>query len=240
MATLTPAEAAASITTTHSLFPKPDWLTLTLTTIPPSPKPAQLKTLLFRLLSQPISTTLQPASNTCFPATIHDPTSIGKSQILAGPIACQVIAIEDIGSSKFDQLERLEMKARGEAKRGNQVIQITAEGDDVVALKPWEQAARAGPHKLLLEDAVGRRVWAFENGPVDGVGLEMNLGCKMVLQTVLVLRGVVMIDSGCARVLGGKVEELNKAWEGDGKRAWLQRMIDEEKAARDRVERGGR
>ena len=84
-----------------------------------------------------------------------------------------------------------------------------------------------GPHKLVLQDAAGTNVVAFELESVpklcigdDGI----NIGCKMVLQPgTLVRRGVVMLTPGTVRVLGGKIEPWDKKWREDRKK----RLIDE-------------
>jgi len=64
----------------------------------------------------------------------------------------------------------------------------------------------------LLEDAAGRRVWAFELAPVKGVKVGMNIGCKMLLRGCAVGRGVVLLTPETASVLGGLVEAMQKQW----------------------------
>jgi len=67
-------------------------------------------------------------------------------------------------------------------------------------------------HKLLLEDAAGRRVWGFELEPVISIKVGMNIGAKLLLRGCTVARGVVLLTAATATVLGGKVEALQVAW----------------------------
>ncbi|KAI5776871.1 hypothetical protein EDC01DRAFT_680631 [Geopyxis carbonaria] len=67
-------------------------------------------------------------------------------------------------------------------------------------------------HKVLLEDASGRRAWGVEEGRVEGVREGMNIGAKMVLKGCGVARGVVMLGPATASVMGGRIEEAHKAW----------------------------
>lgn len=74
-----------------------------------------------------------------------------------------------------------------------------------------------GPHKLLLEDANGTRVYAFEFKPISGVGIGMNIGSKVVIRDAKVVRGVLMLQPGNTTLVGGKVEELHKNWREERK-----------------------
>lgn len=72
-------------------------------------------------------------------------------------------------------------------------------------------AGIAGPFKLLLQDARGTRVYAFELGRVEGLA-GLDVGGKLVLRGCEVARGVVLLDSRVCVVLGGKIEALSEAW----------------------------
>ena len=72
--------------------------------------------------------------------------------------------------------------------------------------------ASTGPHKLLLQDSKGTKVYALEMRNIDGVGTNMNIGCKSVLRNITVARGVILLEPGNVTVLGGKIEPLHKAW----------------------------
>ena len=53
----------------------------------------------------------------------------------------------------------------------------------------------------------------------------MSIGCKMVLKNALVARGVVLLEPATTVVLGGKMEELHKAWK-EGRKAELKAAIE--------------
>lgn len=203
--------------TTHllsrGLHPSPTWLTTTfLPTIrPTTPLPALKQTALFRLLASDITQTLQRTPSSVFPPDIHNATI--RERRLAGPIAVQVLDIEDIGRSRWSQAEALEAAERGETTKGREIIRAVpaedgGEGPDADA----DVAGSGGPHKLVLQDAQGVRVFGIELTAVEGVGVGMNIGAKIVLRDVLVARGVVLLEPGSVKVEGGKIEGAHKAW----------------------------
>ena len=133
----------------------------------------------------------------------------------------QVLSVEDMSKSRWEQIEAIEALERGEGTKGREIIRVAAteEGED-------ENAARdGGPHKLALQDAKGTRIYAIELKGVEGVGLGMSMGCKMVLRNVVVARGVVLLEPGTTSVLGGKIEGLHKAWK-EGRKAELKAAIE--------------
>ena len=146
-----------------------------------------------------------------------------KERRLSGPIAVQVLAVEDMSKSRWEQIEAIEALERGEGTKGREIIRVaTAEDDDSSGAGVQRGG---GPHKLLLQDAAGRRVYGIELKGLDGVGLGMSIGCKVVLKNVLVARGVVLLEPATVTVLGGKIEELHKAWK-EGRKAELKAAIE--------------
>jgi RecQ-mediated genome instability protein 1 len=145
----------------------------------------------------------------------------------ADGIVVQVLDITDITSSLGDSLERLEMTERGEAMRGREVIRIVPGENDNENPGASGEARGGGRsmHKLLVEDAAGRRVWGFELTPVTGVKVGMNIGAKILLRGCTVARGVILMTAGTATVMGGKVEALQKAWV-DGRKETLKSGIE--------------
>lgn len=80
------------------------------------------------------------------------------------------------------------MYPAGAAGRGRDVIRTVVPGAEegpgprpALAVPPATATGSTGPHKLLLEDAAGRRAWAFELDRVPGieVGGRMKLGAKV-------------------------------------------------------------
>ena len=133
----------------------------------------------------------------------------------------QVLSVEDMSKSRWEQIEAIEALERGEGTKGREIIRVAAteEGED-------DNVARdGGPHRLALQDAKGTRIYGIELTGVDGVGLGMSMGCKMVLRNVVVARGVVLLEPGTTTVLGGKIEGLHKAWK-EGRKAELKAAIE--------------
>ena len=141
-----------------------------------------------------------------------------------GPIAVQVLAVEDMSKSRWEQIEAIEALERGEGTKGREIIRVTAteEGNE----ESSGVAARGGgPHKLALQDALGSRVYGIELKGVEGVGVGMSMGCKMILKNVVVARGMVLLEPGTVTVVGGKIEGLHKAWK-EGRKAELRAAIE--------------
>ncbi|KAF2178023.1 RecQ mediated genome instability protein-like protein Rmi1 [Zopfia rhizophila CBS 207.26] len=201
------------------LHPTPQWLASHLTTIRPNtPLPALKQTALFRLLASDITISLSPPPNTVFPADILNARI--QSRHVAGPILCQVLDVEDIGHSRWSQAEAIEAKERGETTKGREIIRIVpveagADGEANVGASESK-----GPHKLLLQDAKGMKVYALELRGIEGVGVGMSIGAKLVLRDVGIARGVVMLEPRGVQMLGGKIEALDKAWK-DGRKERL-------------------
>ncbi|KAI9816498.1 MAG: hypothetical protein M1827_001630 [Pycnora praestabilis] len=200
------------LSTTKSLFPSPTWLQSFLSTQRlTTPLPALTQSALFRLLASDITTTLSTTTttpSTCFPTDIHNAEI--KERRLAGPIAVQVLDVEDIGKSRWEQVEAIEASERGEGTKGREIIRVVLSDAQNGSEEPLIHSA--GPHKLLLQDAKGARVYGIEVKGVRGVGVGMSIGSKMVLTDVLVARGVVLLDQEKASCLGGKIEGLHRAW----------------------------
>jgi len=208
--------------TTKHLTPTPTWLTAFLSTQRPNiPLPALQKTALFRLQTSDITTTLVSTATSTFPANISDAQV--QTRTLAGPITVQVLEIEDVGRSRWSQIEAIESAERGETTKGREVVRVvpSEEGGDGLDVS----GGGTGPCKLLLQDGRGMRVYAFEMEGMEGVNAGMALGAKMVLRNVVVARGVVMMEAGTATVLGGKIEGLDKMWR-EGRKDRLRAGID--------------
>ena len=142
---------------------------------------------------------------------------------LAGSIAVQVLAVEDMSKSRWEQIEAIEALERGEGTRGREIIRVAAVEDEDSAGTTVQRGG--GPHKLVLQDAAGRRAYGIELRGLEGVGMGMSIGCKVVLKNALVARGVVLLEPATTVVLGGKIEELHKAWK-EGRKAELKAAIE--------------
>jgi RecQ-mediated genome instability protein 1 len=122
-----------------------------------------------------------------------------------------VLDIEDIGQSRWSQVEAIEARERGEMTKGREIVRvIEPENDDSgQAAAPIQSK---GPFKLLLQDAKGLQIYALALRDVDGLSTNMNMGVKLLLRNIDVRRAVVMLEPGNVQILGGKLEALDKAW----------------------------
>ncbi|KAK6502861.1 hypothetical protein TWF481_007901 [Arthrobotrys musiformis] len=209
-------QISSHLVSTKSILPSQTWLASFLSTQKPNlPFQSLTQTALFRLLASEITLSVQPTPENTFPSAIHDVKN--ASSRLKGPIVAQIVDVEDIGHSKLSQLDALESAERGEKMKGKEVIRVVpGEGEDNDP-DNLGLTGVGGPHKLLLEDANGTRVYAFEFKPLNGVGIGMNIGTKLVIRDAKVVRGVLMLQPGNTTLVGGKVEELHKTWREERK-----------------------
>ena len=177
------------------------------------PLPALKQTALFRLINTDITSTLQNSSGSSFPPDILNAEI--QQRVIQGPIVVQVLDVEDIGRSRWSQVEAIESEEKGEKTKGKEIVRVTAGEEDET-----ESKNSVGPHKLLLQDSQGTCVYGFELSSVDGVGIGMNIGTKIVLRGVTVARSTVLLEPKAVMMLGGKIEDLHKKWR-DGRKETL-------------------
>jgi RecQ-mediated genome instability protein 1 len=176
------------------------------------PLPALIATAKVRLLSSDFT---QPnvldSSTFAFPPDITNPAI--KEFKLTGPIPVQVIGVEDIRRSRWEQIEAIEAHERGETTRGREIIRVVAaeEGEDGMPALP-AAVPGSGLHKLVLQDVKGQRIYGFELRPVPKIEMGMSIGTKIVLMGCVVARGMALLEPGTVVILGGKIEEAHKAW----------------------------
>jgi len=216
------AELTQHLNSRH-LHPTPAWLqSFVSTTRPNTPMAALKQTALFRLLATDITTTLVQSANTVFPIDVLNARV--PSRNVAGPIVCQVLDIDDIGLSRWAQVEAIEAKERGETTKGREIVRVVENENDGTTVAPAVQSK--GPFKLLLQDAKGVKVYALDLRGIDGINTSMTMGAKLVMRNVDVRRAVFMLEPGGVQVLGGKIEALDKAWK-DGRK---ERLVNAAKA----------
>lgn len=202
------AELTQHLNARH-LYPTAAWLQSFVPTIRPNtPLPALKQTALFRLLATDITTSLAPPANTVFPIDVLNAKI--QSRHVAGPVICQVLDIEDIGLSRWAQVEAIEAKERGETTKGREIVRVVENENKGEAVAPAVQSK--GPFKVLLQDAKGTKVYGIDLRGIDGLNSTMTMGVKLLLRNVDVRRAVVMLEPGYVQVLGGKIEILDKAW----------------------------
>jgi RecQ-mediated genome instability protein 1 len=190
------------------LYPATAWIQAFLaTTRPNTPLPALKQTVAFRLLATDITTSLSQPVASVFPNDVLKGTT--QSRVLAGPIVCQILDIEDIGHSRWSQVEAIEARERGEMTKGREIVRVVEQANDDSTAAPIQSK---GPFKLLLQDAQGVKVYALDVRGIDGLNTSMTMGVKLALRNIDVRRGVIMLEPGSVQILGGKLEALDKAW----------------------------
>jgi len=138
-----------------------------------------------------------------------------KERHLRGPMAVQVLDVEDIGRSRWSQVEAIEAQERGEKTKGREIIRVVDDENDTDP--SLHEGHSSGPHKLLLQDAAGTAMYAMVLSPVDEIGVQMSIGTKMVLTDCVVARGVLLLEPKHMRILGGKVDAWDRKWREDRK-----------------------
>ncbi|QDS71289.1 hypothetical protein FKW77_001245 [Venturia effusa] len=214
MAATNLAHEISSHLLSKGLIPTQAWLQTFLTSQKPSiPLHAIKQTAFFRLTASDITHTLQKSANTVFPDDIHNGQL--RERRIAGPVVVQVLGVEDIGKSAWSQLEALEAEERGETTKGREIIRVLPgeEGPETTTQQS------SGPHKLMMQDVQGVCVFGLELESVNGIGLGMNIGTKILLKDVVAARGLLLLEPSCVTVVGGKIEELHQAWKKGRKEA---------------------
>lgn len=140
-----------------------------------------------------------------------------KERRLGVDVVVMVLGVEDVGKSKWGQVEAVEEGEKREKREGREVVRVVDGGDHLVGGGAGAAAAAAatgkGTCKLLLCDAAGAQIYGFETSSVEGVHAGMNIGAKILLKRdLLVARGVLLLEPAACVVLGGKVEALMKEW----------------------------
>ncbi|XDG05218.1 hypothetical protein ABKA04_004833 [Annulohypoxylon sp. FPYF3050] len=201
---------------------------------PLPPLPALVATVKARLLAADITNpALFEAPGPAFPPNISNPEV--KETKLPRDVAVQVLDIDNLSKSKWEQVEEIEAIARGEQTRGREIIRLPTgnedaeDGEDGGAVAATQQAssgrdaalnasiasaAKGATHRLVLQDCRGQKAHALELKRVDRIGVgSLNIGEKMVIRKgATVARGVLLLEPATCVVLGGKVEAWQKAW----------------------------
>ncbi|KAG9669609.1 hypothetical protein KCU99_g6763, partial [Aureobasidium melanogenum] len=176
-----------------------------------TPLPALQKTALFRILASDFTSSIKDTPTNTLPPNALNPTV--KELRVPDSIPLQVLDIEDIGRSAWSQVEAIEAQERGETTKGREVIRVVpGEEADPVRDGTAPITKSNGPHKLLLQDAKGTKIYGFEVTDVDGIDLNLGIGAKLILKNMTIARGVILLDPTSTQLLGGKVDVWDKAW----------------------------
>ncbi|KAF8866286.1 hypothetical protein BDZ45DRAFT_720404 [Acephala macrosclerotiorum] len=200
-----------------------------------------------RLLSADITSIEILAPNTPFLPPILSNVRT-QSTTVPNDTFVQVLDVLDIGRSKWDQIEALESERKGETTKGREVIRVLPqnEGNEhdrgstaatqapaLARSQAQTQTISHGPHKLLLQDVKGNKIWAFELKKVPKIGIGaggISIGCKLWLKKgCQVARGTVMLEPQTCMIMGGKIEGLDKSWR-EGREQRLREEVERERA----------
>lgn len=159
-----------------------------------------------------------------FPSNLSDPTV--KEAKLRADVWTQVLDVEDLSRSRWDQVEALEAVERGEFTRGREVIRLGGGAEDGAEEQQTQQtqapqqvlntvnSGKNATHRIVLQDCKGNKVYALELTRVPKMGIgSTHIGEKILLKKgTVVARGTVMMEPTMCEILGGKVEAWQKAW----------------------------
>lgn len=270
------AQVSSALQQKHGITINEQWLNNILTSQGhnPPPLPALTSTVNFRLLASDITTSITtPTAIDALPPQASDVNV--KQRQLQGTVIVQVLDVVDVGSSKWSQVEAIERVERGEEVRGREVVRtvdgMDAEHDEPVTTNTTTTTTNntpatntnkkltPGPHKLLVQDARGTKVLAFELEKIPKIGIAISagailpasarnqglassntiatedpgmfIGCKILLRPGTVIRrGMIMLTAERCQVLGGKVQTWDQKWRQERKQR-LTALVMEDRAA---------
>ncbi|KAJ3579156.1 hypothetical protein NPX13_g1409 [Xylaria arbuscula] len=218
---------------------------------PLPPLPALIATVKTRFLAADLTNhALFDSPSPAFPPNASNPEV--QEVKLTWDIPVQVLDIENLSKSKWEQVEELEAIARGEQTRGQEVIrlptgseedelsvdgqatQTATDGVERPALRSGavtsanlaNAATKNSTHRLVLQDCKCQRLYAFELKRIDRIGIgTLNIGEKIMLKRGTILaRGTLLLDATTCTILGGKIEAWQKEWV-DGRLSRLREAV---------------
>lgn len=215
-------------------FPSQPFLTSLVTARnPPPPLPSLLATAKARLLACDLTSVIViDQSSPSLPQGLDDPSK--ENLRLTRDVHVQVVDVENLSLSRWEQVEELEAVERGETTRGREVIRVTDDAEQDPSSAQTQPQSRPAPptagksatHRLTLQDCSGKRIFAIELRRIEKIGVgKTNMGEKILLKAgTVVARGNVLITPENCVVLGGKVDAWQRAWV-EGRMARLKEAI---------------
>jgi RecQ-mediated genome instability protein 1 len=195
---------------------------------PPPPVTSLIATAKARLLASDLT-----SSGLLDPSASFLPAGVGNVEVkesrLPRDVVLQVLDMENLSKSRWEQVEELEAIARGEKTQGREIVRLPTgsaeeqnEGDAPPEDRPRPGAGGVGigagsrnaMHKLVLQDCKGQKAFGLEVKRIDRFGVgRLNIGEKLVVKSgAVVARGVILLDPSNCVALGGKVEAWQKPW----------------------------
>lgn len=144
----------------------------------------------------------------------------------------QVLDIEDIGTSLWAQVEKIEQVERGETIRGREIVRsVNVDGGDSENntnnnnATPSGNTVGHGPHRLVLQDSLGNKAVAMELKDIPGIAIDkISIGAKLVLKNTIVGRGMILLTPDTVTFLGGKIEAMDTLWRKTRKERLLEKI----------------
>ncbi|EFQ27500.1 RecQ mediated genome instability protein Rmi1 [Colletotrichum graminicola] len=227
-------------------FPTPSvpWTTTLTSRIPTPPLPSLIATAKARLLASDLTTAglLEPSSTASLPTTSPET----PEAILQNDVPCQVLDVENLSLSRWEQVEELEAVARGEQMTGRRVVRLaateeaeydnidessapaaTGRGGTATQQVLQQQQRRNATHRLVLQDHKGQKVYAMELRRIERISIgSTNIGEKVMLKKgTVIARGTVLLEPGKCILLGGRIDAWQKAWV-EGRMARLKQAVE--------------
>lgn len=181
---------------------------------PPPPLPSLVMTAKTRLLASDLTDPglLDPQSI----STISLPSDITNPAVKETRLGCnvyvQVVDIEDLAKSRWEQVEELEAIERGEQTRGREITRLPTNGTDAdsgtAQSGPATATSSKATHRLVLQDCKGQRVYGIELKRMPRVAIgTLNIGEKILLKKgTVIARGAVLLEPATCHILGGKID----------------------------------
>lgn len=215
--------------------PSVAWTTALIASRSPQPPLASLvATAKARLLASDLTSAglLDVAVVGTFPAGVASAESSRETR-LAQDVVVQVLDVENLSRSRWEQVEELEAIERGEQTRGREIIRLPVgtEDDDgsggrgMTADIPPEQTAPGNKstapsananstHRVVMQDRRGQKVFGLELKRIPKIGVgTLCMGEKMVLKAgTRISRGVVLLEPANCIFLGGKIDAWQQQW----------------------------
>ncbi|GKT55800.1 recQ mediated genome instability protein Rmi1 [Colletotrichum tofieldiae] len=228
-------------------FPTPSvpWTTTLTSRVPTPPLPSLIATAKARLLASDLTTAgiLELSSTAALPQ-INPET---PEAVLHKDVPCQVLDVENLSLSRWEQVEELEAVARGEQTTGRRVVRLVSaeepeydnldEGSGAGAaggggratqqMQQQQQQRRNATHRLVLQDFKGQKVYAMELRRIERIGIgSTNVGEKIMLKKgTVIARGTVLLEPDKCVLLGGKIDTWQRAWL-EGRMARLKEAVE--------------
>ncbi|KAK1590195.1 RecQ mediated genome instability protein Rmi1 [Colletotrichum navitas] len=238
------AQICSALKTQSFPTPSAPWTTTLTSRIPTPPLPSLIATAKARLLASDLTTAglLEPSSTTSLPTTSPET----PEAILQNDVPCQVLDVENLSLSRWEQVEELEAVARGEQTTGRRVVRLAAteeaEYDNIddssapatgrggMATQQVQQQRRNATHRLVLQDYKGQKVYAMELRRIERIGIgSTNIGEKVMLKKgTVIARGTVLLEPDKCVLLGGRIDAWQKAWV-EGRMARLKQAVEGER-----------